>query len=244
MMVDLVRADRRGLSVSPDEFSRLIRQVNQEVFDNYISNFEKSTENSDSMGYWKVFNETVALVVSGDSAVGTLPADYYYIIGRPRVVVGGVTKRVDLVTTYEDAMREDDYLTKATTDHPTCQIGGVDGNDDVRIRVKPSTLTAIYIDYLKTITVPYLDYYTDDTTYEVTFLPESAVAQNIPTGCTYRDGTTGGAAVFVTSLTVDLLWDDSDLALILAKLLKKVGIQLPDEILVQSGITDEVKNEA
>lgn len=244
IFLDAIRADSRGLSVSVDEFNRMLRVANIELYDDYVDNFEKDTNSTDDLAYFKTHNHAISLTLSGDSRVGNLPATYYYLIGKPRVVDStGVTRRVDLVTTYEDAEREDNYLTKATETYPTATIGGISATYDIQIRVKPTTLTTVYIDYFRTISTPYLDYYTNDTTYVQTYLIESTTPQSVPSGYTHSSGTAGGAGVTVTSLTVDLLWDDSDIPLLLAKMLKKAGVQLPDELLIQSGVAEETKNE-
>jgi hypothetical protein len=88
-----------------------------------------------------------------------------------------------------------------------------------------------------------LDYYTSDTTLVKTFLIETSTLQSVPSGYTYRDGTLGGAAVTVTSSTKNLVWDDSDLPKLLGKLMARVGIQLPDELVAQAGMAQEIKNE-
>lgn len=248
LFLDQIRADQRGLSVEVDEFNRALRLVNHEIFVEYTRNFESDLENSDTLGYFKVHNYAISLSTVGGTLVGNLPANYYQMIGRPRVTVSGATKRLDILTTYEDAEREDDYLTMATTEHPTCTIGGVDSNGNVQIRVRPSGLTTVYIDYLRGFTqggtppIPFLDYYTNDTTLVKTYLDETTTLQSVPVGYTYRDGTVGGAAVTVTSLTKNLVWDDGDLPILIAKLVKYTGIQLPDEGLYQAGTIEEAKS--
>ena len=39
LLLDELRTDRRGLTVSVDEFNRLIRLVNQEIFEEYVKDF-------------------------------------------------------------------------------------------------------------------------------------------------------------------------------------------------------------
>ena len=244
IFLDAIRADSRGLSVSVDEFNRMLRMTNQEYYDDLIDNFEVNTHVTGDLAYFKTHNYAISLSLSGDAKVGNLPANYYYLIGKPRVVnTAGLTRRVDLVTTYEDAVREEDYLTMATETHPTATIGGLSPTYDLQIRVKPTTLTTIYIDYFRTIDAPYLDYYVSNTTLNNTYLSETLTPQSVPSGYTYRDGTVGGTGVTVTSLTKDMLWDNSDIPMLLAKMLKKAGVQLPDELLIQSGVAEETKNE-
>jgi hypothetical protein len=58
----------------------------------------------------------------------------------------------------------------------------------------------------------------------------------IPTGCVARDGTVAGAAA--TSLTQNWEWHDHDIPQIVNLILEVVGVQLPDELLIQ----DSAKN--
>ena len=244
-LLDLVRADKRGESLSVEEFNRVIRLVNQEVYDAYYDSFEDGIDNIDTLGGFKVINYTIPLVLSGEFMTGTIPANYYEMIGKPRILSSGTYRRCDLVTEYEHGDRAEDYLTQATLTHPYCLIGGVNASDELQIRVLPTTVTGnIYLSYLRSITVPYLDYYVNDTTLVKTFMADTTALVSIPTGSTYRDGTVGGVAVTKVSQTVNLEWDDSDMNLILAKLMTKMGVQLPDEFLTQSGMADQLKAEA
>jgi hypothetical protein len=217
-LLDLHLADDKSDPITISEFNRLIRLVNQDVYDDYIRTFELNNENSDILAPFEVFDTVIALVVTEGMAVGSLPTDYYRLIGKPRTLDGAITRRVDVVSNYEDASREDDYLTKANTTYPTCVIGGKDVTDYLRIRVRPTTITQIWVDYMKTLTAPFLDYYINDSNMVKVFLPETVVVQNVPLGNTYRDGTIGGVGVTVTSLTKNLPWRDGDLDKIMEKL--------------------------
>lgn len=243
LLIDALRADKRGLSCEPDEFNRQIRLVNQELFNEYIRDFENNIDNSDDLASLKVHDYNIGLtaLASRSLAYGTIPANYFRIIGKPWILDGSTRRFVDLVTEYEDGEREADFLTKASITYPTGRIGGLDG-DDLQIKIRPDTITSVYISYLKTIDVPFLDYYIKDTTLVQTYLDETTDAQSIGLGYTYRDGTAGGAAVTVTSLTKNLEWGEGSLSLILSKLIQKVGASLPDEKLIQSAMVDEQKN--
>lgn len=244
LLLDELRADFRGLSIDVDTFNRVIRLISQEIYEQYVEEFEKGQGSSDDLGFLKVHNYEISLA----SGVGTLPsgsAPYERLIGKPRILdTDGVTyRKVDMVTTYEQACRDEDYLTQSTVTHPTCTIGGTEGDGNLKIRVYPTIATKVWIDYLKTLTVPFLDYYVNDTTYNVTYLAETAVAQNIPSGSTYRDGTIGGDAVNVLSQTKNLQWGEGSLALILTKLVNMVAKQLPDELLLQTSNMEQAKSE-
>jgi hypothetical protein len=87
---------------------------------------------------------------------------------------------------------------------------------------------------------PYLDYYVNDTTLQATYLTQGQQNVTIPTGCTYRDGTTG----IKNSLSVDYEWDDHEKPWIVAYFLQALGATIPDELLLQVGKADsaEIQN--
>jgi len=238
-LLDEIRSDKRGLSVSEDEYNRLIRLVNQEIYDQRIGNFEADLDNMDSLGWFKVHNYGIDLT----AGIGTLPTNYYQVIGKPRILDGDTLSRVDIVTEFEYGAREDDFLTASSTTYPYCRIGGINASSQMQIRVSPTTATKIWIDYLKVLTVPFLDYMIKDDTYVRTYFAETATLQSVPLGYTYRDGTVGGATVTITSLTKNLKWDDGDLSLIITKLVNRVAKQLPDELLLQTSAVEQAKSE-
>lgn len=238
LLLDELRTDKRGLSCEIPTFNRLIRLVNQEVYDQYLTDFEKDQTNADSLGWFKRHNFLINLT----NGSGALPSDYYRLIGKPRILDDdGIYRKVDLVTTYEQACRDDDFLTQSTVLHPTATIGAVQPSFAIHLMVNPTTITKAWVDYMKTLDTPYLDYYVNNTTYNVTYLAETSVLQAIPAGSTYRDGTIG--AVNVTSLTKNLIWDNGDLSLIITKLISRVAKQLPDELLLQTSVAEQIKSE-
>ncbi|MBU1685708.1 hypothetical protein KJ662_05665 [Patescibacteria group bacterium] len=239
LFLDELRVDKRGLSVEPDEFNRILRLVNQEIYDQYITDFETDIKNVDSLGWFKVHNYGITLT----AGVGTMPANYYQVIGKPRILDGATTRMVDIVAEFEYGARQEDFLTQATVTHPYCRIGGVNATGELQVRVTPTTITEIRVDYLKSLTVPFLDYMVKNDTYVSTFFADTAVAQSVPLGYTYRDGTAGGAAVTITSLTEDMVWDDGDLSLIITKLVNRAAKQLPDELLLQTSMAEQTKSE-
>ncbi len=245
-LIDLLRADKRGLSLSEDEFNRVAIICNERVWAKKYKEFETSIDNIDTLAPFKVINYPIAL----GGAECSLPANYEDMISRPRVTdAGGTLRRLDLVSELELQERESDYLTKPSETYPVYTLGEVDVSDNIILHVYPITLAAnVYIDYLRKPVDPYLDYYVNDTTLERTYLAEGATAVNIPAGYTYWDNTThtevtGGAAVFRNSATVDWEWGAAELPIILSIFAQIVGIQLPDAALVQVGNVEEQKNE-
>jgi hypothetical protein len=239
LLLDIARKDKRGNSLEVDEFNRAALMVNQRIYSHYYSLYETSFESSDSLDAFRMNNTQVSLSAMGTtSAIGTLPTDYYRIVGIPRYVDGSDVREVDVVTAIEFTKRQVDYLTRPTTKHPIVSLGGLDSSDRKEIRVLPNTITAIRIDYLREATTPFLDYYTDDTNLTYTFLDEGDQNIPIPTGNTYRDGSTSTQ----NSQTVDFEWGDSDLSLVISLFIQVLGWQLEDEMLLQVGNAEEIKN--
>jgi len=241
LLLDELRVDERGLSCEVDEFNRLARLVNQEIYTDKIRKFEEDIENIDALGELKIHNYDIPLI----TGVGTLPTDYSRIIGSPRTLDGdSVTRYADLVTAFEHGAREEDYLTKATLTYPTFMIGGVNADSHMQIRVTPSTITDIWIDYIKELSVPFLDYYINDTTLVYGFFSETGDLQSVPVGSTYRDGTAGTGVATITSLTNNFDWGEDELSLLITKLVNRVAKQLPDELLLQASNREQDKSDA
>ena len=242
-LLDAIRKDSRGRSLSIEEFNNLSAIVNHSLFEDYYNKFEENIESSDTLGGFKVFEYGIDLTANGNAtaAVGTLPDNYYHLIGQPRTISGSTVRTVDVVSAQEHSIRIQDYLTQPTTTYPMCQIGGINASDELQIRVYPSTITKVYIDYLKEPDAPFLDYYLNNTTLNYTYMAADATV-TVPLGSTYRDGTLG--VTTPASLTVNWEFDEYDLELIIAKFMTLLGVTLTDEILVQAGQFVETKKMA
>jgi len=232
-LLDVARKDLRGRSLTPEEYNNVAPLVNEAVFSKYYSEFESSGENSETMSAFKVLNEAIPLV----AGVGTLPARYYHIVGMPRY---GTSVYVDLVSSMEHAKREQDYLTKATLTHPTCRFGIANTAADMTIYVTPTSIAAIFLDYIRTPDTPILDYYVNDTTLVYTWMASGGGVVAVPVGSTAMDGTAGGNT---NSTTVDWEWDIEDLPLIINLFLQYLGIQLPSPELYEGGTLGEKKSD-
>jgi len=240
----LIRKDRRGLSFSPEDYNSVLRQVNQRVWRITYHNFESSKLSMDELGSLKIVDYQIALNGSG---VGALPANYFHLAGDPWYTHPTAGRRkIDLITSLEYGQRELDYLTKASALYPTCYVGYDAVSGDMALYVTPVTCTPIYISYLRQTVDPYLDYYINNTTLEVTYMA-TAVNVNLPAGCTapaisgIRGETSGPAAV--ASQTINFDWHPHDEPQVIAQLLQAVGISLPDELILQTGTTNEIKVE-
>lgn len=236
-VLDLCRKDLRGRGLSVEEYNNTAKVVNQIVFNKYYGEFESTEENSEAMSAFKVTNEAIAIGLGG---IGALPTRYYHVVGMPRYVdTGGVTRFLDLVSSLEHAKREQDYLTKATLTHPTYRLGIATTTSDMTMYVTPTTgIATVYMDYLRTPDVPFLDYYVNDTTANYTWMDAGATVV-VPSGSTTRSGHTG--LWNEVSATVDWEWDEDDLPMIVTLFLKQLGVSLPSAELYQGGSLQEDK---
>jgi len=237
IILKLSRKDLRGRSLSPEEYNSTARIVNETVFTKYYAEFESTSENSESLSAFKVLGEMIPIV----GGVGTLPDSYYHVVGMPWYLgTGSVRRYLDLVSSLEHAKREQDYLTKATPIHPTFRFGLVDVASDMTIHVTPTTINPIYLDYIRTPDVPFLDYYLDNTNLTYTWMASGGGVVAVPAGSTARDDTTAGNT---NSETVNWEWEADDLPLITQLFLQLLGIQLPDNILYEGGSLQEEKSD-
>jgi len=232
-ILSVTRKDKRGLSFSPDDFNNAVVQINQRIYRMNYANFEDSKLSMDEMDSFKVVEWPIPLTVGGK---GTLPTNYFHLVGDPYYTHPTAGRRkVDLITSLEHGNREMDYLTKATALYPTCFMGAASSAEDMSIHVTPTNLGTVYVDYLRQVNTPYLDYYVNNTTLEVTYMAEGATV-SIPLGCTSRSGVSGVANV--VSLTKNFEWHDHDTPAIINLFLETIGISLPDEMLVKVSNVD------
>lgn len=235
-LLTLIREDKRGLALSPDEFNRLAEIVNERVYQKKVKNFEIDSDSSETMAKFKEIDATAVLA----GGIISLPADFYKLIGKPRIVNNTPeTRRCDMVSQLEYDERYEDYLTQPTETYPVFTLGELDGSDNIIMHVYPTTITGtVTFDYLKTAATPVYDYYVNDTTFVVTYM-DVGTSPVIPSGSTYRDDTAGDGVTTFASTSVDWDWDDEDLELILTIFCSLLGITLPDAVLLQTGKVNE-----
>ena len=239
ILLDVIRKDKRGRSLSPEEYNNIAPLVNDSVFSKYYSKFEESPESSNTMGAFRVMADSIPIV----AGIGTLPADYYAMSGSPYYTdAGGTVRYLDLVSDAEYAWRQQDYLTQASLTYPVYRLGTASSAGDMQIYVTPATgITPIVIDYIRVPNVPFLDYYVNDTTLLYTWMGEGVVVA-VPSGSTARDETAGAANV--ASLTVNWEFENEDLPLIINLFLKYMGINLPSPELFEGGTVLEDKQDS
>lgn len=238
-LLDVIRKDKRGRSLAPEEYNSIAPLVNETVFKKHYSQFESTPENSNTMGSFRVIGESVAIA----GGVGALPASFYAMSGSPYYTdAGGVIRFLDLVSDAEHAWRQQDYLTQSSLTYPTYRLGIANTAGDKQIYVSPAAgINPIVIDYIRIPNTPILDYYINDTTLLYTWGGEG-VDMSVPAGSTSMSGVAGAAVV--ASTTVNWEFDNEDLPLIINLFLKYMGINLPSPELFEGGTVLEDKQDS
>jgi hypothetical protein len=163
----------------------------------------------------------------------------------------GAYKYLDMVSSLEHAKREQDYLTKATLEHPTFRFGIATTVSPMTLYVTPTAgINPVVIDYIRTPLTPYLDYYINDVTYEQTWLESAVVAMPlgytapsvVKDGVTLRALTTG--AIDVTGYTINFEWSSSDAPMLIDLFLQQLGITIPSPELYEGGTLQEQRLDA
>lgn len=232
-IISLLRKDVRGNSLKLTEFNHLAPVVSTKVYQKYFQSEDRDL-------YLAAFiqNQTpITCTAGGNSAMpyakGIAPQDMYWMVGKPFYSDNGIARFLDQVTPLQLAGMYSDYLKRPSASEPVYQL--IESpTAPYAFLCYPSNIRTIYLDYYRLASVPFLDFYVNNSTLETTYLDEGA-SLAIPAGCVYRDGTTG----IKQSLTVDFEWGQEDLPLILAFFLQETGVTLPDNLLIEAGIKNE-----
>lgn len=234
-LLTLIREDKRGLALSPDEYNRIASLINDDLFNKEYAQYETTLKIGNTL---MPFLEGANLNIIANSI--TLPSDYKIMIGKPYSITAG--RYLDYATKLELHERVEDYLTKPTTTYPLWINLGEAGGYKIAM-IYPATITGIIsIDYLREPAVPFYDYYINDTTLVVTYM-DAGTTVTIPIGCTYRDGTAGDGATTFASTSVDWEWDGDEMGVIINMLTSALGVAMPDQFLFEAGNLQEAKTE-
>jgi hypothetical protein len=133
------------------------------------------------------------------------------------------------------------YLPNTTYDSNVAFAVYVASNSKT-ITVYPTTITSISITYLARPVTPKLDYYVTTATNVRTFLTTSQThtADTDTESYPVTDNTPSDAATY-TSETVEMEWGPQDRPSILALIMRKIGVPMGDQALVEYGMVT-VKN--
>lgn len=226
----ILRKDQKGNAFSIGEFNKIAPIANFSLYNFYVANLGEGQEISEELKGFKTIGHDISLT----SGVGDLPS-YGRMIGTPYT---GTTK-VDLIDDIEFAERISDELTQPTTENPFARLGGINAGVK-QIRVYPTSVPSVTIDYVAIPATPVLDYYIDTNGLYV-YLAEGATGVSIPAGAVYSDGTVGPSTE--DSLTVDFEWHSDQVPMIISEILQKAGLILSEQVAIEYGMARETKEE-
>jgi len=231
----LIRKDQHGNSFNIEEFNRIIKLINYELYTFHAGRIGEYSESTEALKDFIVMD----LPLSLSSGVAALANAYDRMMGKPYILSGTDYVPVDIVTNLELIDRLSDELTKPTATHPIAVLGETSGGNS-RIKVYPTDTATLYINYLTIPAVPILDYYIASTGLYV-YLDEDATGISVPSGAVYSDGTPGPTTV--ASTTVDFEWHEDETPIIIDMILQKAGLVLEKQMPIEYGIAKETKEE-
>lgn len=243
-LVSICRKDKRGLSLSIDDFNNLAFQVNERLFKFNYADFEQTKLSMAEMDSFKIVKWPINLDSNG---IGTLPDDFYLVVGDPYYYLStainehpiGERRKVELVTSLEFGNREMDYDSRSTSLYPLAFLGYATTSGDMGLYCNPVADMAsktIYLDYIRRLATPFLDYYVNDTTFEVTYMAQGATV-TVPLGSTSRSGLAGSVAV--VSQTQNFEFHPHDVPQLINLFLGLIGLQLSSQDLQQASMAYE-----
>ena len=217
----VLRKDTRGGSFTVDEFNRIYPILVQERFITRKKEMERTSDITEPLERY-----SRSVVFSGSPSY-LIPEGWAKHLGAVSSATG-VDREVDYVTKME-------FTKSSALTRPT-KRDAVMYYEDGKVHVKPEKQN-ITLHYLVSPNVPFLDYYYN-ANRNLVFLGEGA-AQSIESPAEYRDGTTG----LKTSITKECDMSVEDKIAIVYMMLKQRGVSIPDDILLQYGMNEQLKTE-
>lgn len=230
-----------GGTYTPQDYNLNLPVVNTEYFEERRKKYEVDQRAKDSLRRFMMFygyDENPYPVQSTGKL--TLPNDYLYFSSlryRYSKIVNGVTqyeyKDIYLST---DAQWGDALKNKLK---PVSKKNPIATLRNTFIQVEPKDLQYVEFTYLRKPAVPVFDYYINNTTFQLVYMTGGTIPP--ASGVTYS-----GLSTYTNnqSVSVELEWDDIDVINIADLLLRKIGINLRQEDLVQYSQLMKTENKA
>jgi hypothetical protein len=219
----MVNKESSGGEVSPQQFNTLLTVVNNELFNQKVGEAKKYADKQnisfdEAINIFKSLQEfrvTVAAVFAGGSY--TLPLNYSYWVNM-FTTYNGQLREIKALGDKDFADRRTNLLGPKLTEYPAVKIIGNGA------KVLPNNITTTEFTYLSHPTTPIFDYYLDPFG-NVVYLPPSS-SRTLGTGEVGSAGQTSGA---VTSIDVELAWNQDYHMEYFNAMLLKLGINLANQ---------------
>jgi hypothetical protein len=232
----LWNADDMGGLLNLKEYNDAQKEVNLTMFNDAIAELSASMRGPmpelilSSKMLRPFVTESAALTpTAGTIALNTQLTSYAFLLKvRTSAAYQGSIREIPLVDHADLANRMSNLMREPLKYHPVCTI---DGNN---LKIKPTDVTPVIIDYLAFPTTPIFDYYIDANDNVV---PMAVAATHaLVAGETYSDGTTTGTK---TSTTIELEWGSEYHFQYINLLLKRLGLANNDQLHLQTAMAEE-----
>lgn len=220
--------ESRGNIIKPGRFSYLLEQANTEYFNQQYEKWSGSQTILDSLRPFVEVDEVLSTTTGTGDLTG-LSQTYRNAIGARATSDDAL---VDIVTPVEWNAWIGDTVMTGTSDYP---LAVIDGSN---IKVYPTSISSIKFSYLREPATPIFDYYID-ANYTVQYLTEGQSEYPLKTGEVGSSGET--ADTEVTSTSIDLEWENSDVVNIISIILEKLGTKLSAVDITQYAMSLEQK---
>jgi len=248
MLLHRLRKDRKG-AVSPEEFESFLRYRNLDYYNAKVKKDGVSKNAEDSVKPFFVEFDPIPVALDAEMQVyrgliDNLTQTYGHWKGVWWTVnLRGVGETyadisdmiyVDVLTELEFQNRLGNAITSPSATAPIAFF------TDARIYIYgPELVGSLIVSYYKQPSDPYFDYYTDGVG-NITYLTEGQAAYTLLAGEIARDGSTAGQQV--TSVSIDLEWEDYDAINILDMIVSDVSVALSDPESFQASILERKEN--
>lgn len=227
----IIRKEKEGFTVSPQQFSELLQMCSWEKANADFSVFELNQVITDSLRPLKS-SSTIALTAGVGSLSGI--TDYWHATNAYSSTVAYTRVPVNIVSDVEFDEYVFSDLMQPQENWPIAKL------TDDEIIVRPTTISSIELLYLKEPNEPFFDYYFDADDL-IQYLTEGQ-QYTLQTGEEYRDGTTPPATV--NSISTELSFPQNERVQVLYMILEKIGVSLNEQDALQYGVAREQKEEA
>jgi hypothetical protein len=238
----LINADSLGGDLNLKEFNYMLQDENINLFKEEVEHLY-TVQRADALKpevvysskmLRKFINETtIAPTVGVVNLSSQLTSYAYFLACRTAAAYNGQIRNIPLVTHETFNIMASNLLSKPLKKNPVCVI------DIDSLRIRPTNITSVIINYLRFPATPVFDYYinaTDDVVYLA-----AAATHALTSGETGSVGQTTGT---VTSLTVELEYSVDFHSAFLNRLLGRLGLPQRDQALIQTAMMNKQEQEA
>jgi hypothetical protein len=225
----VLRKEERGGVFTPDDFNRYVGMFARQEYDYQKEQMERTETITTAM---ERYVRKVIRTPHGSLSYNynTKPSSFEKHLSALALYNGTYSRKIDLVTEMEFEGRVGDALTQPTSRNPVIYyVGGYE-------YVFPNvgyTLT-----YMVSPAVPFLDYYYDSNR-RIQYL-DFEQSHTLGVGEIYRDGTDSGN---VTSDTIELDMDEGMQINVMNRILRVLGVSVPNEGVFHYGSQETIKSE-